>query len=148
MKTNLWVTAGMAWAMTSCSGEKGPFREIRAWDSREMPYAMVFCAAATNQDEAAVRREADRIAANKLRQSERVVVVILYDADRARDVSSEKAMRNMMSGAGAGVNALLYGGRFEGGGFLSAAREGTTPAWTFVPFRDTGASARDKAFSR
>ncbi|MBP7829643.1 MAG: hypothetical protein KA248_06970 [Kiritimatiellae bacterium] len=148
MRINLWMAFGLAWFLTSCSGEKGPFREIRAWDFKEMQYAMVFCAAATNQDEAAVRREADRMAGERLRSREKVDVVILYDAARAKEVSSEKAMENMMQGGGGSVQVFLYGGQMEGGGYLSATRDDPEPRWIYVPFRDTQASARDRAFSK
>ena len=147
MKTGMGLGAAVL-LLAACSGPKGPFREIRAWEFKEMQTAMVFCAAAEGQDEAVVRREAERVARDRQADFRRVDVVILYDAARAREVSSNQAMENMMKGAGTPPAALLYGGVIEGGGFLSAVQDEPAARWTFVPRRDTRESAKDKGFSK
>lgn len=135
-------------AMVSCSGPKGPFQDIKAWDFNDMGCSMVFCTAAADQDEAAVRSGAERIAGEKLQSFRRVDVVVLYDAAHAKEISSKKAVENMMQGGGTSPNALLYGGKIEGGGYLSAAQGDESRKWTFVPRRDTEASAKDRAFTK
>lgn len=131
-----------------CSGRKGPFREIRSWEFKDLQTAMVFCAAAQDQDEAAVRREAERIAQDRLPDWRQVYVVILYDAAHAKAVSSGRAMKDVMQGGGGDANAYLYGGKIEGGGFLAMAAGDLAPRWTFVPWRDTEAPAQDRGFSQ
>lgn len=133
---------------TSCSGEKGPFREVRTWKFQGPQVAMAFYAASPDQSEEAMRSKTESVMATLLKEHQQAQVIVLYDLAQARKVSSRKAVEKMMRGGGADVSVFFYGGKTEGGGYLSGSRNQTAPRWIYVPLRDTAKPSRDRGFSK
>jgi hypothetical protein len=132
----------------SCARERGPFKEVRIWKFPDRQVALAFYAAAPDQAETAVRKAADGFAERLLNDYQQVQVIILYDPAHAKNVSSKKAIENLMRGNGGSVNDFLFGGKKEGGGYLSRTRSSIAARWTFVPLRDKDAASRDRPFMK
>lgn len=134
--------------LAACTREQVPFREVRTWKFPDHQVALAFYAAAPDQAEGEVRKAADGFADRLLKEYRQAQVIILYDRAHARQISSRSAIKNLMQSGVSDVNVFLYGGKKEGGGYLSRKRDDPVFKWTYVPFRDKEASSRNRPFSK